>query len=248
MSLDKLYGTWHKQRDDSKYQWLWHRLAHQPEAPGPCSGLSQRKNEIIELWRLFVALQPKVIVEIGTAQGGSLAAWCQLAPRDATIISIDRCVDDCRPRPGDPVHPDIYNGPLKMTSQGGGAYSLRQHAQQLHVINGWSYEPAVLQNLERLLAGRKIDWLYHDASHEASMFAKDWELYWPLVADGGVFAAHDIAPSADPKCNKKEFWDVITGRKPGMGTIDKPGAEYSACYEFHPPPGVTEMGSGLLIK
>ncbi len=239
MSLNKLYGTWEHPRDESRYQWLWHRLAHQPQTPEtPCSGLSQRKNEIIELWRLFVALQPKVIVEIGTAQGGTLAGWCQLAPRDATIIAIDRCVDDCRPRPGDPVHPDIYNGELKMTSQGGGAYSLRQHAQQLHVIDGWSYDPKVIANLERLLAGRKIDFLFHDASHSKEQFAKDWQIYWPLISDdGGVFAMHDIAPSADPKCDKKVEFDRILREE-----------TYSAVYTYAPPPNITEMGIGVVLK
>lgn len=237
MSLDTLYGTWEKPRDDSRYQWLWHRLAHQPGSAAPSSGLSQRKNEIIELWRLFVALQPKVIVEIGTAQGGTLAGWCQLAPRDATIISIDRCVDDCRPRPGDPVHPDIYIGPLAMTSQGGGAYHLRQHRQQLHVINGWSYEPGTIEKLKTLLAGREIDFLFHDASHESSMFAKDWALYWPLVADDGVFAMHDIAPSADPKCDKKVEFDRILREE-----------VFSAVYRWEPHKSITEMGIAAILK
>lgn len=246
MSLDKLYGTWEKPRDESKYQWLWHRLSAQGYTPDrqpsdkfyPNSGLSQRKNEIIELWRLFVALQPKVIVEIGTAQGGTLAGWCQLAPRDATIIIIDRCVDDCRPRPGDPVHPDIYNGPLKMTSQGGGAYSLRQHAQQLHVINGWSYEPQVIQNLEKLLAGRKIDFLFHDASHQSEMFAKDWQIYWPMISeDGGVFASHDISPSSDPKCDKCIEWRRILAEE-----------NYSAVYQYVSHSTITEMGIGVILK
>lgn len=236
MSLDKLYGTWEKPKDGSVYQWLWSRLAHQPGTNQPNFGLSQRKNEIIELWRLFVALQPKVIVEIGVAQGGTLCSWCQLAPRDATIIAIDRCVDDCRPRPGDPVHPDIYNGPLKMTSQGGGAYHLRQHAQQLHVINGWSYEPQVLQNLQKLLAGRKIDFLYNDASHSAELFHQDWVNYRPYMNDDGVFASHDIAPSADPKCNKREEWLRILREE-----------QYAAVYEWLPHPTLTEMGQGAIL-
>lgn len=189
------------------------------------------------LWSLFYRMQPKIVVEVGVAQGGTFAGWCKLASHDATLIAIDRCLDDARPRPGDPVHPAIYSGPLASTSNGGGIYHLRQFGQRIIGINGWSYEPHVMEKLLAELDGRKIDFLFNDASHSASMFAQDFKLYWPLVADGGIFATHDIMKSAHPDCDKNTEWERI-----------KREEEYSACYEFLGSRHDDSMGIGVLIK
>jgi len=49
----------------------------------------QIKEEFIELLKIFQELNPKYILEIGTANGGTLFCFCKLAQDDATIISID---------------------------------------------------------------------------------------------------------------------------------------------------------------
>ena len=121
----------------------------------------------------------------------------------------------------------------------GGMFSLKRQGtrQEIAAIQGWSYEDRVISALGDQLKGRKIDFMFHDASHKAEMFAKDFEIYWPLIAEGGIFASHDISPSADPNCNKSEAWNHI-----------KATAQYSACYEYLPHPSTTEMGIGVLIK
>jgi len=245
IGTESIYGGWDSQKyfsdpADSRLQDLWHKLAAQHvDTPDmvPNHGLTQRKNEIMELWGLFRKVAPKVVLEIGTAQGGTLAGWCQLAPMDATIIFIDRCVNDCRPRPGDPVHPDIASRHDAVTTGGGGGYLLARGHQRIVPINGWSYEPPVISKLMRELAGRKVDFLFHDASHEASMFLRDFEIYWPLVADGGVFASHDICPSSVPNVNKHEAWAQIVR-----------DCKYSARYEYHGGNGSESFGIGVLIK
>ena len=245
MSVEKLYGTWDTPRTDVNHldrelQILWHELAAQhvgtPEFQ-PNSGLSQRKNEVIELWKLFHFQQPKIILEIGTAQGGTLAGWCRLAPTDATIIFIDRCVNDCRPKPGDPVHPSVSTRSHAVTEDGGGAHYLARGHQRIIPINGWSYDPAVMNMLLAALDGRKIDFLYHDASHSKEMFARDFKLYWPLVAEGGIFATHDVMHSNALECDKSVEWGRIRKEE-----------EYSACYEYFSSRGHDSMGNGVLIK
>ncbi len=244
MSLDKLYGSWDAARispceSDVELQWAWHHLANQGVGTDrfmPNNGLSQRKNEIIELWKIYRSMQPRVVVEIGTAQGGTFAAWCRLGHPNATIISIDRDINDCWPRPGNPVNPEIYNGELKMGQDGGGALHLKCHQQDVHSINGWSYEEKTINHLRAILRGREIDFLWHDASHQPDTFAKDWKIYRPLMAEGAVFASHDIVPSADPNSNKSVEWERI-----------KRDESFSAIYEFRPHPSVTEMGIGVII-
>lgn len=244
MSTENIYGGWDSPRTDGSkedeiFQWLWHRLAAQNvglPAFQPNNGLSQRKHEIIELWKLFRTAKPMVVLEIGTAQGGTFASWCRLAPDNALIISIDKCIDDCRPRPGDPVHPEISSRPLKLTSQGGGAYSL-SFGREVFAIEGWSFHQQVMAKLTRKLEGRKIDFLFHDASHSREMFAADFKLYWGLVADGGIFAAHDIMSSKADGCDKSIEWERI-----------KKEENYSAVYEYFSSKESDSMGVGVLIK
>lgn len=244
MSTERIYGGWSHAPDGETHNVffnLWEQLSAQPGSPN--FGLTQRKNEIIELWQLYVRAKSRVVVEIGVAQGGTFAGWCTLAHMfvndPITLIGIDRDLNDCRPRPGDPGNPAINctTKTLRMTCDGGGIFDLGKFGQYLHGINGWSHEPRVMEELLRILDGRKIDFLFHDASHSSDMFARDWQLYWPLVAEGGIFASHDINWSQDPKCDKKTAWEEI-----------KRTATYSACYEYLPHPSVSEMGIGVLIK
>jgi len=245
MSTEKIFGTWDgmpKTGYADEHTWLWHKLAAQkigtPEQRNN-SGLTQRRDEFTMFLDLVRRAQPRVVLEIGTAQGGSFAALCQVCPTDATMISMDRCINDARPRPDDPVNRDIYNGPLLMAEQGGGIHHLKRSGQTTITINGWSYAPMVMEQLKGVLGGRTIDLIFHDASHEADMAIRDFYLYWPLVSEGGIFASHDICPHpSDAKCNKSEAWDRF-----------KEEADCSAIYEFrcHPRRG-EGMGIGILIR
>lgn len=238
MSTERIFGGWYTRACgySDELTDLWHKLAEQGEGK-PNFGLSQRRHEITMLWSLFQRARPRVIFEVGVSQGGTLAGWCQLATWPCTIIAQDRDMNDCRPRPGDPVHPSIYSGPLKVTSQGGGACSLIRPHQEFYAINGWTYEPETMGALLKILNGHKIDWMFHDASHSAAMFEKDFEQYWPLIADGGVFATHDIMPAVHPDCNKCEYWERVKQRD-----------DYSALFEFKGKPSDDSMGIGVLIK
>lgn len=243
MSTDRIFGTWDQLPESGLVDpvaVLWHKLAAQrcgtPQQVNNF-GLSQRRAEWATLMDLYLRAKPKLVVEIGVAQGGTAAGWCAIGRSGAEFIFIDRDLQDCRPRPGDPVDPGIYSGPLKMTNQGGGIFHLAQRGQNIHGISGWSHAPETLSQLKAILNGRQIDWLYNDASHSAKMFAQDFQIYWPLIAPGGVFATHDIMPSAHPDCDKSVEWERI-----------KREETYSACFEFRGSRNDDSMGQGILIK
>ncbi len=218
-----------------KYQWLWNRLAPMPW--NAQNGLTQRRDEIIQLWQLFDRLQPKTVLEIGVSQGGTFAGWCQLAPADALIIGIDKETNDCYPRAGNQVNPDIADHTETMTEDGGGMYALKRRGsnQTLVAIKGWSYEPTTVQRLLTALGTRQIDFIFHDASHEAIMTSKDFEIYWPLVAPGGVMAFHDIGYSSVPEVDKWRWWREIRDRYK------------SYAYQL-PDEADLSMGIGVLFK
>ena len=49
----------------------------------------QHPEEIYSLYRLILQEQPRNVVEIGTARGGTLYLWLQAARDDARVVSID---------------------------------------------------------------------------------------------------------------------------------------------------------------
>lgn len=243
MSTDRIFGTFedlpNQGRRDDLVQ-LFHKLAAQKVGtPQQINnfGLSQRVHEIVPLWELYIRAQPRIVLEIGCAQGGTACSWMHLGRDGASIIVIDRDLGDSRPRPGEPVDPMFYNGHLKTYHEGGGIKSLAQRGQEIIGINGWTYEPRVQEELKRILNHRKIDWIWNDASHSAKMYEDDVKWLWPLLDHGGVWASHDIMPSKHPDCNKSEYHQVM------RETFD-----YSALYEFRGGPNDDSMGIAAFVK
>lgn len=241
------FGSWnhradHWPADDQYLQSLWHALAAQTDDQGnitqPNFGLSQRKPEICMLWKLFQWRRPKIVMEVGVSQGGSLASWCRLADDDCLFLAVDRDLNDARPRPGEPGNPAIATPePLKLSVNGGGIYHLRDRNQKMHGVTGWTTNPAVQMEIKLLLQGVKVDFLFHDASHSSSLFAQDFKWMWPLMAPGGIFAAQDIQESKVPHCDKSVEWDRI-----------KREEEYSALFEFKGSRHDDSMGIGCIFK
>src|SRR4051812_18854678 len=52
-------------------------------------GAVQKVGEFAALSRVLSELQPNVVLEIGTHEGGSYWAWCRLATPTATLVSVD---------------------------------------------------------------------------------------------------------------------------------------------------------------
>lgn len=244
MSVDVIFGEWNSLPTSGycdEISTLWNELSVQnPGTPEQRnnSGLTQRRAEITMLWDLYRRARPKVVTEIGVAQAGTFAAWCFLGRPDALIIGIDRDTNDSLPRGDQQVSPKLVPKRVtKMTEQGGGLHAYGRHNQRTVAINGWSTDPKTLSQLNAVLGGRKIDWLWNDASHDAENTMKDWEAYWPLVAPGGVYAMHDIMPSTHPDCNRSEAYEKI-----------KATADYSALFEFRGSRTDDSMGVAAFVK
>lgn len=243
MSTNNIFGSWNDPPAEGlvdPVSILWHKLAAQNVGtPYQVNnfGLTQRRSEWTMLADLYLRARPKIVVEIGVAQSGTAAGWCMLGQPGAEIVFIDRDLQDSRPRPGDPVDPVIYSGPLKMANQGGGVFHLAQRGQKIHGISGWSYDEHVFSQLKAILGERKIDWLWTDSSHEEKMFAQEFAMYYPLVAEGGVYATHDIQPSSHPDVTKSKEWERI-----------KREEAYSMLMEFRGPPTSDSYGIGVLIR
>jgi cephalosporin hydroxylase len=156
----------------------------------------QVRDEILSLLKILEENKPKVIIEIGTAMGGTLFLLCRVASKDATIISIDL--------PGARFGYGYYwwRIPLYKT--------FRLPKQKLHLIRADSHSKATLERVRQILNGRKVDFLLIDGDHSYEGVKKDFEMFNPLVKKGGTIAFHDIVtiPSA-LHCEANKFWDEL---------------------------------------
>jgi len=169
----------------------------------------QVRSEIVALAKRVQQIQPRTVVEIGTATGGTLFIWCALAHPEATIVSIDL--------PGG-IHGGGY--PYWKTRL------YRKFAgtnQTLHLLRGNSHDPAMLNRLKTALGTQAVDFLFIDGDHTYAGVKQDFEMYSPLVRNGGLVAFHDIcahAPELD--CHVDEFWNEIKKNRPSQEFIENP--------------------------
>lgn len=155
----------------------------------------QYKSEFTELLKYYVSLKPRYVMEIGTANGGTLFAHCKLACNDASIISVDL--------PG---------------GQFGGGYpewktsiykKFAKESQKLNLIRGSSYDINTFEKVKNILNGNLLDYILIDGDHTYDGVKKDFELYNPLVKKGGLIVFHDIAVHNGSTCQVDLFWKEI---------------------------------------
>jgi predicted O-methyltransferase YrrM len=178
----------------------------------------QVEDELASLLGDVKALNPATVLEIGTAQGGTLYLWTRLAREDALVVSVD----------------------LPGGKFGGGYSRLRipiyrrfaRARQALHLLRANSHDPSTLAKVKKLFGARPIDLLFIDGDHTYEGVKQDWEMYSPLVRSGGLVVFHDISGNYGDT-EVKKYWDSI---RPAYNH-----KEYS-----HYPGG--KCGIGVLVK
>lgn len=156
----------------------------------------QEKGELLILLEDVIKLNPLTVLEIGTSLGGTLYLWTRFARNDATIVSVD----------------------LRGGAFGGGysrarGYLYRRFArerQKLHLVRANSHDRSTCAQVQRLVEGRQIDFLFLDGDHTYEGIKMDWEIYSPLVRPGGLIAFHDVAGNYE-STEVKRLWDSIKG-------------------------------------
>ncbi len=156
----------------------------------------QVAQEITILLHMLARRRPNLILEIGTAGGGTLFALTRVASATATLLSVD-----------------LPSGKF------GGGYSawktrfyasFRMHYQRVILIRNDSHLIATLDAIKKILGEQKLDFLLIDGDHTYEGVTKDFKMYRNLVAKGGIIAFHDIVPgSPDSVGGVPQFWSEI---------------------------------------
>jgi predicted O-methyltransferase YrrM len=133
----------------------------------PC----QKTGEILSFLAWLREWQPRTVVEIGVARGGTTYLLTTCVPSLRRMIGVDFF-----PR----------NQALLQR--------LRSPEVSLVYACGSSRSPEVLAKVKKLLGGAPVDLLFIDGDHSYAGVKADWENFTPLVRPGGWAALHDIMP------------------------------------------------------
>jgi glycosyltransferase involved in cell wall biosynthesis/23S rRNA U2552 (ribose-2'-O)-methylase RlmE/FtsJ len=148
---------------------------------------TQNADELMWLVDKVKMLNPTAILEIGVDSGGTLKAWEQTLKQNGNSILIG--VDN---NPN--VQWDIYSSKVS-----------------INIIQGYSYEPGILQQIEEVLKDRKLDFIFIDAQHTPAAARRDTEMYQHLLKPCGAIGYHDANDvseylnTLDPKRIEKFF-------------------------------------------
>lgn len=137
----------------------------------------------------------KLILEIGTDMGGTLYKFIHVADPSAEIVAIDWSGGF-----GSNGQPDesVFQG-WKLPNQ------------TLHIIRANSHLPETLEQVKKILNGRKFDFAFIDGDHIYEGVKADYDMYCDCCE---IMAFHDIAAQPTNKVvGVKRFWDELKGDK-----------------------------------
>ncbi len=135
--------------------------------------------ELERLLLLFRHANPKHVLELGSADGGSVWCWAHNCSPGTQILSVDWW----KPDAGYPDNRHLY-----------GQWAIRNTCTIDWIAGDTRDESTV----ERVKTFAPFDWLFIDAGHAINEVTNDWNRYSPMVSPGGVVVFHDITPTMQP--------------------------------------------------
>jgi len=170
-------------------------------------GAIQKPVELSAFIELIRGLELKTVIEIGTAKGGVFYALCQLASVFAKLISIDL--------PG---------------GEFGGGYTAEdairfkefgKSKQKLHFIRKDSHQEPTKIAVKKAMGEDKADLLFIDGDHTYEGVKSDFDMYSPLVRQGGLIAFHDICHHTTiTSCKVDKLWNELKSQYEHWEFID----------------------------
>ncbi len=159
---------------------------------------TQVKSEMIKLLGILRDRNINSVLEVGTATGGSIVLFSEVANDMAKLVTLDM--------------------KSKLFGYGYPAWRISIYkrfpkaAQTIALIRGDSHTTETLRDAESALAGEKVDFLFIDGDHSYEGVKKDFEMYSPLVKNGGMMAFHDIVDGPEAFVGGvPRFWKEIKG-------------------------------------
>jgi cephalosporin hydroxylase len=127
--------------------------------------------EITRLAQAVQSIKPRIILEIGTASGGTSLIWSRIASE--RVITCD-------------LKDMTYQTPLFSRFPPPGSNC------RVTLLSGDSHSPEFKARVARELNGAQADFLFIDGDHTEAGVTADYRDYKAFVRPGGLIAFHDI--------------------------------------------------------
>jgi predicted O-methyltransferase YrrM len=149
----------------------------------------QKRSEILKLARAVQSISPKVIVEIGTCNGGTLFIWSNLATDRVITCDLNKLK----------IRDELYS-----------FFPPTDSSCSVVPLAGNSHEQSFFELVKKSLDGMEVDFLFIDGDHTEAGVESDYYMYSPLVRSGGIIAFHDILEKQPvPQNQVYHFWKRI---------------------------------------
>ena len=161
----------------------------------------QYPEEITQLLKVLAQNPPRRVLEIGTAGGGTFFLFARMASEDALLLSAD-------------LPAGLFGGGYPKW-RGRLIQSFAGPRQELHLLRADSHAPETFNRIKQLLSGKPLDLLFIDGDHRYEGVRADFEMYSPLVAEGGLIGFHDIVPGPPSEVGGvPKFWEELKQKRP----------------------------------
>ncbi len=149
----------------------------------------QMRDEILSLANIVKSIEPKITLEIGTCNGGTLFIWSNIT---------SECVITCDLNESK-IREELYSKFVPKDSK-----------CKILSLNGDSHNSDFLEEIKKILNGRKVDFLFIDGDHTEAGVKQDYDMYNTLVRKGGLIAFHDVVEKQPiPQNQVYYFWEQI---------------------------------------
>ncbi len=135
--------------------------------PGAPVQPQQQKWEFEKVLKLYKRLNPRTVLEIGTAEGGSLYQFMKHSLPGGLFVSVDNnfCINQWQ------EWTERFN-------------------HRFCFVRGDSTAPDTIDRVKSIIPG--VDFLFIDGHHSYESVKPDFWNYGPLVRSGGLIVLHDI--------------------------------------------------------
>jgi predicted O-methyltransferase YrrM len=152
----------------------------------------QAQDEIVWLLEMIRDLAPRRVLEIGTANGGTLFLWTRVAAPNAYLVSVDMC----------PLGLLGRHSAFALLCRG-----FARDRQRIDLVFGKdSHDERTRDDVQLLFGNQRVDFLFIDGDHSYEGVTRDFKLYSSLVRPGGLVAFHDVAPRVPAGTGVPQFW------------------------------------------
>lgn len=161
----------------------------------------QVPSELTRLAELVSREEPRRLLEIGTGNGGALFALAWAAAKGARLLSIDLT---------------LYPAERRIL------YRTFVRNRDVEVWEADSHLEVTRDRVAAHFGGHPIDVLFIDGDHTYESVRRDYELYSPLVREGGIIAFHDIVEGpCEAVGEAPRFWrDVRPELEPALELVE----------------------------